>query len=128
MDILIWVSPSTSKLYCLRMMLTVINGTTCYKDIKVVGGKVLDSFRDACFKMGFFEDDNKYVAIINEVKDWGSSYFLRNLFATMLLSSTINIPRHVWKRTWSVLCDNILYQQRNKTSSKGKCVLLYFLK
>lgn len=70
-------------------MLTVFKGPTCYKDIKDVDGKVLDSFRDACFEMRFLEDDNEYVATINQAKDLGFSHFLRKLFVTMLLSSTI---------------------------------------
>ncbi|XP_050910051.1 uncharacterized protein LOC127123919 [Lathyrus oleraceus] len=55
---LIWVSPSTSELYYLRMMHIVVKGPTCYNDINDVGGKILDSFRDACFEIGFFEDEN----------------------------------------------------------------------
>ena len=116
------------ELYYLRMMLTIFKGPTCYEDIKDVSGKVLDSFRDACFEMGFLEDDNEYAATINEAKDWGFGHFLRKLFVTMLLSSTINRPRHVWERIWSTMCNCILYQQRNKISNRGKCVLLYFFK
>lgn len=51
------------------MMLTFVKGPTCYKDIKDVGGKDLDSFRDKCFEVGSLEDDNEYIATINEAKD-----------------------------------------------------------
>lgn len=122
---MIWPPPSKSRLYYLRMILTIVKGPTCYKDIKDVSGKVLDSFRDACFEMGFLEDNNEYVAAINEAKDCGSRQ-LRKLFMTMLISSRINRPHHVWEITWSIPCDGILYQQINKTSNKGNCVLLYF--
>ncbi|XP_050887928.1 uncharacterized protein LOC127093069 [Lathyrus oleraceus] len=115
---LIWVPPSTGELYYLRMMLTVVKGPTCYEDIKFVDGKVQDSFRDACFHMGFLNDDSEYVAAINEVKDWGSGHFLRKLFVTMLLSGTVNRPRHVWEQTWRTLSDGILYQQRQNTNRR----------
>ncbi|XP_058764312.1 uncharacterized protein LOC131637724 [Vicia villosa] len=115
---LIWVPPSTGELYYLRMMLTVAKGPTCYEDIKKVGGIVRDSFRDACFEMGFLNDDKEYVAAINEAKDWGSGHFLRKLFVTMLLSGTINRPRHVWQKTWKTLSDGILHQQRQLTNIK----------
>lgn len=75
------------ELYYLRMMLTFVKGPICYEDIKDVGGKILDSFRDACFEMGFLEDDNEYVAVINEATNWGSGHFLRKLFVNMLLTS-----------------------------------------
>ncbi|XP_058741375.1 uncharacterized protein LOC131613747 [Vicia villosa] len=113
---LIWVPPSTGELYYLRMMLTVAKGPTCYEDINKVGGIVRDSFRDACFEMRFLNDDKEFVAAINEAKDWGSEHFLRKLFVTMLLSGTINRPRHVWKKTWKTLSDGILHQQRQLTN------------
>lgn len=116
---LIWVPPSTGELYYLRMMLTVVKGPTCYDDIKKVGGVVRDSFRDACFEMGFLNDDKEYVAAINEAKDWGSGNFLRKLFVTMLLSGTVNRPRHVWQQTWKLLSDGILHQQRIVTGIRG---------
>ncbi|XP_058740882.1 uncharacterized protein LOC131613211 [Vicia villosa] len=64
--ILIWVPPSTGELYYLRMMLTVIKGPTCFDDLKKACGIVCESFRDACFEMGFLNDDKEYVAAINE--------------------------------------------------------------
>jgi hypothetical protein len=116
---LIWVPPSSGELYYLRMMLTVVKGPTCYDDIKKVGGVVRDSFRDACFEMGFLNDDKEYVAAINEAKDRGSGNFLRKLFVTMLLSGTVNRPRHVWQQTWKLLSNGILYQQRIVTGIRG---------
>ncbi|KAI5385991.1 hypothetical protein KIW84_072535 [Lathyrus oleraceus] len=115
---LIWVPPSTGELYYLRMMLTVVKGPTFYEDIKFVDGKVQDSFRDACFHMRFLNDDSEYVAAINEAKDWGSEHFLRKLFVTMLLSGTVNRPRHVWEQTWRTLSNGILYQQRQNTNTR----------
>ncbi|XP_058740879.1 uncharacterized protein LOC131613208 [Vicia villosa] len=117
---LIWVPPSTGELYYLRMMLTVIKGPTCFDDIKKAGGIVCESFRDACFEMGLLNDDKEYVAAINEAKDWGSEYFLRKLFVTMLLSGIINRPRHVWEKTWKTLSDDILYQQRQATNRRDE--------
>lgn len=94
-DKLIWVPPITWEFYYLRMMLKVVRGPNCYKDIKYVTRKVCDSFRDACFEMGFLEYDKEYVEIIEESKYWGSNPFLRNLFVNMLISSTISKPRQV---------------------------------
>ncbi|KAI5409398.1 hypothetical protein KIW84_054999 [Lathyrus oleraceus] len=54
---LIWVPPTTGELLYLRMMLTVVKGTTTYEDIRKVGGTRYIRFRDACFAIGFLEDD-----------------------------------------------------------------------
>lgn len=121
---LIWVPPSTGELYYLRMMLTVVKGPTCYEDIKFLGGKVQHSFRDACFEMGFLNDDKKYVAAINEANNWGSRHYLRKLFVTLLLSGTVNRRQHVWAKTWKTLSDGVLYQRRQNTNRRGKFQIL----
>lgn len=51
------------------MMLTIVRGPTCYAEIKYMGGKLQDSFRDACLEMGFLEDNNEYIVAIREAKD-----------------------------------------------------------
>ncbi|XP_058722666.1 uncharacterized protein LOC131594520 [Vicia villosa] len=110
---LIWVPQSTGELFYLRMMLTVKKGPLCYADIKTVDGKKHKTFRGACFAMGFLQDDREFVEAIKEAHVWGSGLFLRKLFVTMLLSSSMNRPEHVWRKTWMYLSDGILYEQRS---------------
>ncbi|KAK2411012.1 ATP-dependent DNA helicase RRM3 [Trifolium repens] len=109
---LIWVPPSTGELYYFRMMLTVIKGGTCYDDLRKIGETQYFSYRDACFAMGFLEDDRVYITAIKEAKDWGSGHYLRRLFVIMLLANTMNRPNHVWTETKEWLSDGILYRQR----------------
>ncbi|XP_058751494.1 uncharacterized protein LOC131624562 [Vicia villosa] len=89
---LIWVPPSTGELYYLRMMLTVVKGPTTYEEIRKVGDRQYDSFRDACFAIGFLEDDREYIGAIKEASEWGSGHYLRKLFVVMLLSGNVNRP------------------------------------
>ncbi|XP_058775274.1 uncharacterized protein LOC131649531 [Vicia villosa] len=116
---LIWVPQSTGELFYLRMMLTVKKGPLCYQDIKTVDGKKLKTFRDACFAMGFLQDDREFVEAIKEAHQWGSGHFLRKLYVTMLLSSSMNRPEHVWRKTWMYLSDGILYDQRVFARDQG---------
>jgi hypothetical protein len=116
---LIWVPPSTGELYYFRMMLTVVKGPKCYDDIKKVKGTQYVSYRDACFAMGFLEDDKVYINAIKEAKDWGSGNYLRKLFIIMLLANTMNRPRHVWEETKEWLSDGILYRQRIIAKRRG---------
>ncbi|KAI5390377.1 hypothetical protein KIW84_075626 [Lathyrus oleraceus] len=69
---LIWVPSTTGELFYLRMMLTVIKGLTTYDDILKVGRTQYFSFRDACFAMGFHEDDKEIILAIKEASAWGS--------------------------------------------------------
>ncbi|XP_058735847.1 uncharacterized protein LOC131623246 [Vicia villosa] len=109
---LIWVPPTTGELFYLRMMLTVIKGPTTYEEIRKIGDNQYDTFRDACFAMGFLEDDREYIGAIKEASEWGSGHFLRKLFVVMLLSGAVNRPAHVWKESWVLLADGVLHAQR----------------
>ncbi|KAI5420168.1 hypothetical protein KIW84_044089 [Lathyrus oleraceus] len=62
---LIWVPPTTGELYYLRLMLTHVKGPRSYNDIKTVNNVKYDTFRDACFAMGFIGDDREFIAAIN---------------------------------------------------------------
>ncbi|XP_058742334.1 uncharacterized protein LOC131614800 [Vicia villosa] len=115
---LVWVPPSSGELYYLRMMLTHVKGPHSYEDIKIVNNKRCNSFRDACFAMGFIGDDREYIAAIEEASHWGSGHYLRLLFVHMLLSSSLNRPTHVWKKTWQLLSDGILYEQRRIANNR----------
>ncbi|XP_058751125.1 uncharacterized protein LOC131624171 [Vicia villosa] len=91
---LIWVPPTTGELYYLRMMLTHVKGPQSYDEIKIVNNVKYDTFRDACFAMGFIGDDREFIFAITEAFQWGSGHYLRLLFVHMLLSSSINRPKH----------------------------------
>ncbi|XP_058767228.1 uncharacterized protein LOC131640871 [Vicia villosa] len=116
---LIWVPQSTSELFYLKMMLTVKKGLLCYQDIKTVDGKKCKTFRDACFTMGYLQDDREFVEAIKEAHLWGSGPILRKLFVTMLLSASMNRPEHVWRKTWRYLSDGILYDLRLLARDQG---------
>ncbi|XP_058775057.1 uncharacterized protein LOC131649304 [Vicia villosa] len=109
---LIWVPPTTGELFYLRMMLTVVKGPSTYDEIHKVGGTQFDTFRDACFAMGFLEDDREYIGAIKEASEWGSGHFLRKLFVIILLSGNVNRPAHVWNESWILLSDGLLHDQR----------------
>jgi hypothetical protein len=101
-------------------MFTVVKGPLSYDAIKNVNGFQHETFREACFAMGFLEDDREFIATIKEAHPWGSRHFLRRLFVTMLLSGSVNRPNHVWEKTEHLLFNGILYRERMKARNKGK--------
>ena len=103
----------------MRMLLTVKKGPTSYDDLKTIDGYKHPSFREACFAMGFLQDDREFIEAIREAYDWGSGVFLRKLFVTMLISASMNRPEHVWRNTWRLLADGILYDQRRLSNNTG---------
>ncbi|PNY10906.1 helicase-like protein [Trifolium pratense] len=115
---LIWVPPTTRELFYLRMMLTFVKGPTSYEAIRKVRGTQLDTFRDACFAMGFLGDDKEYIGAIRDAHEWGPGSYLRRLFVHLLLCGTMNRPYAVFKKTIQWLCDGILYHQRIVANNK----------
>ncbi|KAF1881881.1 hypothetical protein Lal_00038523 [Lupinus albus] len=101
------------------LMLTVVKGSTCYEYIRTVSDIQYSTFRDACFAMGLLQDDMEYIEALKEAYAWGSGFYLRKLFVTMLLSTYMNKPDHVWEESWKWLCDVILYNQRNIANNQG---------
>jgi len=116
---LIWVPPTTGELFYLRLMLTVAKGPKTYEEIRKVGDIQYLSFREACFAMGFLNDDMEFIGAIREAYQWGSGYFLRRLFVIMLLSGAMNRPLHVWHKTIQWLSDGILREQRILAHNQG---------
>ncbi|XP_035834163.1 uncharacterized protein LOC118482677 [Helianthus annuus] len=104
------VSPSTGEAYYLRILLNKVKGPTSFDDIKTVNGQVYNSFRDACYALGLLDDDSEYIEAIKEANISGSAGYIRNLFATMLLSSTLSRPEVVWESTWKYMTDDFLYR------------------
>ncbi|XP_058773334.1 uncharacterized protein LOC131647463 [Vicia villosa] len=75
---LIWVPPTTGELFYLRMMLTVVKGPTSYEEIRKVGNSQYETFRDACFAMGYLEDDKEYIGALKEALLIGQHMFEGN--------------------------------------------------
>ncbi|XP_076884672.1 uncharacterized protein LOC143533936 [Bidens hawaiensis] len=106
------VSPSLGEAYFLRVLLNKVKGPRSFAEIKTVNGVTYATFRDACYALGLLDDDSEYIEAIQEASQSGSGFFLRNLFASMLMSNSISRPEFVWEKTWEYLSDDILYQQR----------------
>jgi hypothetical protein len=106
------ISPSVGEAYYLRILLNKIRGPTSFEDIRTVDGHLCRNFRDACYMRGLLDDDNEYIDAIIEASFSGSGYYLRSLFATLLMSESISRPEYVWDKCWTYLSDDILYNQR----------------
>ncbi|XP_015965472.1 uncharacterized protein LOC107489220 [Arachis duranensis] len=65
------------------------------------------SHHEACIARGLLDNDREYIEAIEEASIWGSGEYLRNLFATLLFSNSMNRPLYVWEKTWEILSDEI---------------------
>ncbi|KAH1060573.1 hypothetical protein GYH30_004170 [Glycine max] len=92
---LIWVPPTTGKLFYLRMMLGSCKGPTSFEDIRTVANIQYPTYTEACFAMGFLQDDREYVEAIKEAKEWGTTNYLRKLFVLILLTGAMTKPEEI---------------------------------
>ncbi|XP_024963403.1 uncharacterized protein LOC112503634 [Cynara cardunculus var. scolymus] len=67
---------------------------------------------DACYAHGLLDDDKEYIETIEEANLTASGFYLRFLFATMLISNNLSRPEFVWEKPWQYLADGIMYNQR----------------
>nr|KAJ0205016.1 hypothetical protein LSAT_V11C500241990 [Lactuca sativa] len=111
------VSPKLGEAYFLRILLNKVKGPTSFDDIRTVNGETHSSFRDACYALGLLDDDKEYIEAIKEASHYGSGFYLRFLFATLLMCNSMSKPEVVWENTWEYLADGILYNQRQRFKS-----------
>nr|KAJ0209704.1 hypothetical protein LSAT_V11C400181780 [Lactuca sativa] len=121
------VSPKLGEAYFLRILLNKVKGPTSFDDIRTVNGQTHSSFRDACYALGLLDDDKEYIDAIKEASHSGSGFYLRFLFATLLMCNNMPKPEVVWENTWEYLTDGILYSQRQRFKSAGIKIFLIFL-
>ncbi|XP_058784536.1 uncharacterized protein LOC131659346 [Vicia villosa] len=107
-----FVPPGSGEIFYLRTLLNHVKGPTSFEEIKTVNNDTKKTFKEACYALGFLDDDKEYIDAIVEASQWGTGEYLRLLFATLLLSKQISHPDFVWNNTWEYLCDDILHKQR----------------
>nr|KAJ0210655.1 hypothetical protein LSAT_V11C400224380 [Lactuca sativa] len=94
--------------YFLRILLNKVKGPTSFDEIFTINGQTHSSFRDACYALGLLDDDKEYIDAIKEASHYGSGFYLRFLFATLLMCNSISKPEVVWENTWECLADGIV--------------------
>ncbi|RZC20082.1 hypothetical protein D0Y65_006782 [Glycine soja] len=114
---LLWVPPITGELFYLRMMLSICKGPTSFEDLRTVDNVQYSTYKEACFDMGFLQDDKEFIEAIKEAKDWGSAHYIRKLFVLLLLSATMSKPEQVWDQTWHWMADDIVYNYKKSSTS-----------
>ena len=70
--------------FYLRLLLHHITGPQSCAELKTVEGDLCSSFREACFRLGLLEDDNKYHLAMEEASVSDSASSLHSLFAVIL--------------------------------------------
>jgi hypothetical protein len=116
---LTFIPPSNNELYYMRLLLNIQVGCKSFEDIRTVEGHTYDSYREACGAMHLLADDREFLDAIDELSILGSGYYLRRVFAMLLIASSMSDPLYVWEKKWEILADGILYSKRRHLSNPG---------
>lgn len=106
------IHPTAGQLYYLRMLLNVVRGPTCYKDILTFEGVTYESFQETCAARGLLDGDKELVEALEEVRQWAFASQLRSLFVTLLIFCQVTTPSKLWEKCWRSLADDIECIQR----------------
>ncbi|XP_071740051.1 uncharacterized protein [Rutidosis leptorrhynchoides] len=102
------VSPQAGELFYLRILLNKVKGPKSYEDIRTVGGKICSTFKHAYYKMSLLDDDQEYIDGLKEANHWGTSHFMRNFFAQLLMSESLSRQIYVFEKSFRYLSVDII--------------------
>jgi hypothetical protein len=109
---LTFIPNSNRELFYMRLLLNYQVGCTSFEDIRTVKGHTYNSYREACGALQLLADDREFLDAIDELSILSSGYSLRQVFAMLLLGSSMSDPFNVWEQKWEILADGILYVKR----------------
>ncbi|GBO99141.1 ATP-dependent DNA helicase pif1 [Eumeta japonica] len=77
---------------------------------KTVDGQELETFRQACEKLGLLEDDNHWDATMEEAVLCRSPSQIRELFALLITTCGLSNPLQLWDKYKTALSEDILHR------------------
>ena len=113
-----YVNYKQRERYYLRVLLGRIAGATSFEQLKTVNGVICESFRDACCKLGFLDDDTEWDRALEEacggvILDCEQ---LRMFFATILNNNDVNDAKALWQKYKRDLSADIKRDYYNNTN------------
>ncbi|GFX68695.1 ATP-dependent DNA helicase [Trichonephila clavipes] len=88
------------------MLLNVIQGPTNFLNLKT-DGQELETFRQACEKLGLLEDDNHWDATMEEAMLCHSPSQIRELFSILICTCGLSIPFQLWDKYKTALSEDV---------------------
>lgn len=100
------VKPKFRELFALRLMLQVIQGPKCFKDLrKKPSGEYYNSFQEAARARGLMNDEDEWTKAMEEAVTFSTPIELRRLFANILIYTDIKNPEGLWEKFEQHLLD-----------------------
>jgi hypothetical protein len=105
-----FASPAQGERFYLRILLTVITGTTSFQHLCTVNGIVHPTFKQACVALGLLQDDQEWIQCLTEASQMQLGSSLRSLFAIILLYCNPTSPGILWQQFRHHICDDLRFK------------------
>jgi hypothetical protein len=105
-----FVQPAAKEVFYLRLLLTQVPGCASFDQLKTVDGVKCSSFREACVKRGFADDDSQWDLCLTEAAQSCSGRQMRKLFCLILLMGPPAAPEELWRKYQTALIDDFLHE------------------
>ena len=99
-------NPTAGERYYLRLLLTVVKGSTSYEDVRTIDRREYPTFKDACVVIGLLQNDNHWIESFEEAFTYQSGKVLRIALAGALVSGEMQDPRAIWTKYAEQFCDD----------------------
>ncbi|GFQ65253.1 ATP-dependent DNA helicase [Trichonephila clavata] len=108
------VHPSNDECFYLRLLLVNVRGPTSFQQLRTVDGKLCGSYREACQRLQLLENDAHWDQTLNDAVISSHAHQIRTLFSIIISTCFPSNPIYLWIKYKDYMCDDILYQIRNR--------------
>ncbi|GFQ74050.1 ATP-dependent DNA helicase [Trichonephila clavata] len=105
------VHPSNDECFYLRLLL---RGPTSFRQLLTVDGELCGSYREACQRLQLLENDAHWDQTLNDAVISSHAHQIRTLFSIIISTCFPSNPIDLWIKYKDYMCDDILYQIRNR--------------
>jgi ATP-dependent DNA helicase PIF1 len=108
------VHPSNDECFYLRLLLVNVRGPTSFQQLRTVDGELCGSYREACQRLQLLENDAHWDQTLNDAVISSHAHQIRTLFSIIISTCFPSNPIDLWIKYKDYMCDDILYQIRNR--------------
>jgi len=103
---------NNGECFYLRILLSKVRGPTSFDHLKSVAGTLCETFREACLRRGYLDDDRQWQNALEEAKDTRSPASLSSLSAIIVCEYSPAQPAVPWANFKTSMSEGILAHQR----------------
>ena len=88
-------------------------GKKSFEEMLTVDGNVYTTYKDVCYALGFVDDDQEWVAVLNHAVETRMCPAIRELFVTILILCQPAKPRELFESFYRDMWDDFEYSLHN---------------